>query len=737
MRLTSRKRLLALLLGITLACEEGPSGLSTGNLAISISGLPTGSAADLVVTGPGGYSRAVSGAETLTQLTPGTYAVAANNVTIGAATYIAAPATQFVDVGGSTTNAAVLYSTGAGGLSVTINGLGTSSDAAVTVTGPNSYSQSITASQILTNLTPGTYTIAAQAVVATGGTTYTPTPATQDVTVPSAGSVTAVVTYAPPSSGALNLRVAGLYVTQSAQTFAGDVPLVKDRNGYLRVFAVASRTNTAAPAVRVRIYNSADVVVSSVVIPASGVSVPTAVDESALAYSWNTPVSGTLIQPGFRIDAEVDPLGVISESVESDNLLAPAAPVVRTVPTLNLTFVPIIQQQHAARGDVGNVTVGNRDEFLTLSRKMHPIAAYNTAVRAPYTTLTSDTLQDDNGNSAWGTVLGEIEAARVVENPSRYYYGVAKVSYTSGVAGVAYVSNEASERSALGWDYLPTGAAVAAHELGHNWGRNHAPCGGPGGVDNLYPHSDGRIGVYGVDVENQTLKASSTSDIMGYCEPKWIGDYTYKAVMSYLISPPPSAPVIAAAVSQSEQPCLLVWGHIRNGELVLEPSFQVNTRPSLPARSGPYTVEAQTEDGAKLFSLSFTPSLIADAPGNHESFVFAVPVSHANAARLKSIRLRARDREAVRTRESKAPDAQFTAGSIGAPASVRRAAGGKVGVRWDAAAHPMVMVRDPETGEVLSFARRGSVQVPSDKREVDLVFSDGVTSTTKRITVSP
>ncbi len=731
MPLITRNQLLVLLLGVALGCGDEPSGLSTGNLFVTVTGLPAASSANVLVTGPGGYSQALTGTQTLSSLTPGTYTVAASSVSVGQATYSGAPASQTVAVGNSTATASVVYTTGLGTLSVSITGLGTSADAAVSVTGPNGYSRNVTQTETLAALVPGTYTVAAQNVVASGGTPHSPTPATQDVTVPSGGTVAATVTYAPPSSGALNLRIAGLYLTQSAQTYDGGVPLVKDRNGYLRVFAVANRTNVEVPSVRVTIYNSASAVVSAVVIPAPGLSVPTSVDESSLGYSWNTPVSGTFIQPGFRIEAEVDPAGLITEVDESDNILAPPAQVVQTVPTLNVTFVPVIQQRHAARGDIGNVTLANRDQFLALTRQMHPIAGYNTAVRAPYTTTTTDTLQAENQNLAWGTILEEIDAIQTVENPTRYYYGVAKVSYTSGVAGVAYVSNGTSERSALGWDYLPSGAAVAAHELGHNWGRNHAPCGGPGGLDSGYPFSDGRIGVYGVDVGSQTLMPATTSDIMGYCEPKWIGAYTYQAVMSYLISPP-AATVMSAEAGQADQPCLLIWGHIRNGEMVLEPAFQVNTRPRMPRRPGPYSVDATAEDGSRLFSLSFTPSQIADAPGEHQSFVFAVPVSSAQARRLHTLRLAGPGGQRLRSRTAPPRPTPITES-----VQVRRVAGGRVGVRWDARQHPMVMVRDGKTGEVLSFARGGSADVVTRNQEVDLVFSDGVRSRVKRVAVAP
>ena len=734
MPLITRYQLLVLLVGVVLGCGEDPSGISSGNLHVTVSGLPAGSSANLVVSGPGGYSQALTGTQTLSSLAPGTYTVAASNVSVGLATYTAAPPSQTVAVGTSTASATVVYSAGLGSLNITINGLGTSSDAAVTVAGPNGYSRILTQGETLAGLVPGTYTVTAQNVVAAGGTPHSPDPATQDVAVEAGSTATATVTYAPPSSGDLNLTIAGLYVTQSAQTYDGSVPLVKDRNGYLRVFAVANRTNLEVPSVRVRVYNSADVVVSTVIIPAPGLTVPTSVDESSLSHSWNTPLAGTLIQPGFRIEAEVDPGGLISEANESDNLLAPPDPVVQTVPALNLTFVPVIQQLHAARGDVGNVTLANRDQFLAVTRQLHPIATYNTTVRAPYTTTTADTLQAENRNSAWGTILAEIDAIRAIENPTRYYYGVAKVSYTSGVAGVAYVSGGVSEQSALGWDYLPTGAAVAAHELGHNWGRNHAPCGGPTGLDNSYPFSDGRIGVYGVDVASQTLKPANTSDIMGYCEPKWIGAYTYRAVMSYLISPPPAS-LMSAELSQAEQACLLVWGHIRNGELVLEPAFHVNTRPRMPRRPGPYSVDATAADGSKLFSLSFSPSQIADAPGDHGSFVFAVPISETQASRLHSLRLAGPGGQKVRSRQAPAAG-QLSTTSLDST-QVRRVPGGRVAVRWDAHHHPMVMVRDAGTGEVLSLARGGSVDVVARNRQVDLVFSDGVQSRARRVAVAP
>ena len=142
-----------------------------------------------------------------------------------------------------------------------------------------------------------------------------------------------------------------------------------------------------------------------------------------------------------------------------------------------------------------------------------------------------------------------------------------------------------------------------------------------------------------------TIEPPIITDIMGYCDPKWISAYTYSGILNYLST---VSPLVQASASRAAvQPCLLVWGHIRNGEPVLEPAFQVNTRPSLPAQAGPYSLEGRASDGSPVFSLSFAPSEIADAPGSQQNFVFAVPLPAARASRLTSLHLSGNGRPAI------------------------------------------------------------------------------------------
>ncbi len=213
---------------------------------------------------------------------------------------------------------------------------------------------------------------------------------------------------------------------------------------------------------------------------------------------------------------------------------------------------------------------------------------------------------------------------------------------------------------------------------------------------------------------------------MGYCSNEWISDYTYTGVLNYRSAHPD----VVTAFAQAMQPCLLVWGRIVDGQPVLEPAFQVVTRPSLPTRAGPYSLEGRATDGSRLFGFSFIPEQVADDPRGGEHFAFAVPLAADRAARLHALRLAVPGRPIVSLR---AAAGAVSGAAIGVQTT--RVGSGRVGLRWDAAAHPMVMVRDPVTGQVLSFARGGRSEVATDRDELELQLSDGVAARSLRVAV--
>ncbi len=510
-----------------------------------------------------------------------------------------------------------------------------------------------------------------------------------------------------------NLSISAVYLTQSTQSLGGTVPLVADKDGYLRVFAVANEANSLQPSVRVRFYIGGGLVHTEV-ISAPGSSVPTGIDESILGTSWNMGVPASLIQTGLTILADVDPTDQVAEGNEVDNSFPldglPLAMDVRVTSTFEVTLVPVRQ---SVNNLLGNVTAGNADQFMDVTMRMLPIAQANVDVHAEYVT-DAPVLQSGNGNGAWGTILSEVNTLRVTEGTSRYYYGVVKVDYGGGVAGMGYLGWP----TAIGWDKLPSGSGVAAHEWGHNWNRRHAPGCGAGGPDPSYPYADGKIGIWGLDVGVEALKSpASHYDFMSYCGPDWISDYSYEAILAYRQA------FGSYGAPGEPEPSLLIWGRMEGDQIIIEPAFEVTTTPILPAGSGEYRLEAVDQNGAPLLSMAFQPIPVPEAGEGAGHFAFAIPIRSLDRARISGLRVSGGGRapalmgSRIGPEEVAAPEPELTPRGTSV-----------VEITWDADSFPMAMVRDPATGEVLSFARGGRIILPVSSDEIEVVFSDGLNS---------
>lgn len=107
--MTSWRRFIVGVVAI-VACSESPSEPTTGALTVSITGLPTGAQAAVVVTGAASFGRSVAANATLNALPPGIYTISAASVAVGATSYVATPAAQTATVTtAATSNASVTY----------------------------------------------------------------------------------------------------------------------------------------------------------------------------------------------------------------------------------------------------------------------------------------------------------------------------------------------------------------------------------------------------------------------------------------------------------------------------------------------------------------------------------------------------------------------------------------------------------------------------------------------------
>jgi hypothetical protein len=695
-------------------------GSDTGTLAVTTSSSgspPDPSGYTVSLDGGAPLAIGVNATSTIEDLSVGAHSVALGGLAQNCVVQGQNPRTISITAGQTTTvTFSVQCTATTGNLAVTVAGLPTGVSAAVTVTGSGGVNQQLTATETLLDLRPGEYTVSA-ASVSSGGTTYAPGPERQTATVIAGATVEVAVTYVAGPGPSLNLRIAGIGITQSVQTFENDVPLVAGRDGLLRVVALANQSNRVTPAVRVRLFDDG-VLLETLTITAPSDTVPTGRSDGDLGTTWNLRIAGSRIQPGLAVAADVDPTGAIPEADETDNAFpagAPQALPVRSTPPLAITLVPVRQQANQLEGDV---TVANRDQYLDRTQRMYPLPGYDAAVHQVYTTTTANALQSDDANGAWNTILSEIFALQVAEGSLRHYYGVVRIGYQSGLAGLGFIGLPV----AIGYDRQDDRGRVAAHELGHNWNRLHAPCGNPPGTDPNFPHPGGIIGRIGYDPVLGTLKPRITPDIMGYCLDPWISDYTYQGVLNFRGS------ALGQASAGGVRPALLVWGRIVNGRAVLEPAFEVTTRPVLPRRPGAYSLRGTGSDGGPVFDLSFDPVTVADDPQGGRHFAFAVPLDRQRAGRLEQIRLSGPGVSMATL--SRAPAALRA--TPAEPVELRSAAGG-IALRWDATASPMVLVRDASSGQVLSFARGGSAVLPANPPEVELVSSDGVRSSSVRV----
>lgn len=183
-----------------------------------------------------------------------------------------------------------------------------------------------------------------------------------------------------------------------------------------------------------------------------------------------------------------------------------------------------------------------RDKLLAL----YPVSDVDLQVREP---VTYTEVIQPNGYG-WSQVLLELQSIRAEDDPGFdvHYYGIfapasSIIRFCSGgcVAGLGNLPspNDASRRAAVGLGFTGEGSTnTAAHELGHTNGRYHAPC-GVSDADPNYPtdsaHSEASIGVWGYDIVDKSTKSPSLyKDVMSYCEPEWVSDYTFEALQTRL-----------------------------------------------------------------------------------------------------------------------------------------------------------------------------------------------------------
>ena len=421
------------------------------------------------------------------------------------------------------------------------------------------------------------------------------------------------------------------YLTQAVQSLDFPVPLVANEPALLRVFAVATNASgQRLPPARALFYNN-EREVYRVDLPSAGGTLTDRLDESSLSSSQNAEIPAAVVQPGLEMVVELDPDGTLDASLGLDRRVPAEGrlPVaVKEAPALDLTLVPFLSVTNP------DLSVLARTDGLTpedpLFQDIHtllPVREIDLTVHEPVETTASNPFE----------VIGEVIAIRTMEGATGHYMGTIAGFPRNAVAGVAATPGRVS--------YAILDPSTMAHELGHNFSLLHAPC-RTTGVDPFFPQDDGKTGGWGYDFQRGALVSpESTYDLMSYCDPDWISDYSFNKALGFRVTDPREP---AAAPARS----LLIWGGVEaDGAPFLEPAFVLDAPPRLPhPGGGGYTIVGRAADGSQLFSLEFAMPTLDHGDGQSR-FAFAVPVT-PDWTELATITLSGNQRSFVLEREA-------------------------------------------------------------------------------------
>lgn len=408
--------------------------------------------------------------------------------------------------------------------------------------------------------------------------------------------------------GKASVTITRVEVAQTYLQAPGDMyqRLVPGKSAVLRVL-VAGPEGSVSPVVQMTA-SAGNIALGSIQLSGPGTLSATP-QTSVLAQSFNTKLPATWLRDNLTLVIDVDP-----QKISTNGASYTARPVIGKPTNFNLVVVPL----SISNGNVDAV-VPDLAAIRTMLGKVMPIpeASIKVSQRASYRLTSVTQVKTDD---EWSKALSELDTLRDTEGQNKHYYGlVPDANFQSGNSGLGYVPNSVTNgdnRTSIGLDarqsfYLRT----MTHELGHNLGREHAPCGGASSPDIAFPYPDGGLGpalIYD-NVAELIAVISKSSDVMGYCSGSWFSDYNYFHVQSWLESwlYPIGLPMKEFAQSAPPSVELLeIAGEITGQGARFQPVFGSLGQPS--HGQGDYQLRLRLSDGSQIVE-PFGAVKVADA----------------------------------------------------------------------------------------------------------------------------
>ncbi len=535
------------------------------------------------------------------------------------------------------------------------------------------------------------------------------------------------------------LTVTGLETTQSSQTAANDVPLVTGRATVLRVYV---QGGDIQPTDDVRV--SVKATRGGVELPGSPLVIgPQTAPLLAARASYGTSFNTLLPAPWLSGQVVLTALAYVGSvpAPADDNNSAMLTVSFNDVPPLKVMVVPILYT-HTPTGQV--YPAPTVDDLSSWIMRAYPISAVNLAFHAPFAFV-----GDLRQGSAWDALLNAVSDLKTSENApdAQIYYGLIPTAnnsgswFSGGISGYGWVGWRGSIGLDLGAHWGADAAGEnAAHEMGHNLGRQHVLCkGNEAGVDTNYPYhlpafANGSIGQLGLDINQADVSKSYLwspdvgRDLMSYCNNQWVSDYTYKAL--YADQRTNGARVLSAEAA----PGLLIRATFdAQGAPTLKPVYAFATGLTALPASSDYSVDLLDAAGQVLASYPVKVLEAEEESGRVRAIRAVVPQP---APAVASVRLVQAGRAVAQRRLS----LSLTAQTAATPTVTQSAAGATM--RWGASDIPALVRYTVDGGRTWTTlgvdVMQGELtfdpaQLPAGAGRFDITLADAATGQTLTI----
>jgi Leucine-rich repeat (LRR) protein len=380
--------------------------------------------------------------------------------------------------------------------------------------------------------------------------------------------------------------------------------LVPERDGLLRLHVTAAQSPAVLPKFQLDLQLNGNNQLLDATAPKK---LPTSKVHRSLTDAYQVIIPASWMKPGLQIKV-----------LQDGQLVWTYTPKFAPVRPLAIRIVPFqLGDQIATLPDVNAVKDAVRTYW--------PFSQIDVRARAPYQ------LKAGGTKSSAYVMLEELADLRRIEDEWVHYYGYFKPEMGDNCCGgLGYIGAPI----AVGLD--SDNGEILAHELGHNFGRQHVDCGNPSSPDTYYPYPANSVGSVGLDLALTGLMLPDDHvDLMSYCGPKHVSDYNVAAVQEFIRMSPPVAfptPAQTAMQAQASGSALYLAGTLQGSKVQVRTLVPLSRAPRSEAPSG-YSIRVLNEQGSWFeFNLQL---LQLDHPTNQSEQHFSVELPQMNIQRFE------------------------------------------------------------------------------------------------------